>query len=313
MEGSATRLAPITRAKRAGEWGRYLSYLRAAGELDVAEPTTRRLNPDRLAGYIHSLRARLRDITVWYQINDLSYFMPLIAPGQDWSWVRRHPALPTLPEARASRKPIIPPDPTVLFFRALQYSRNVAAHPLSAANAVRFRNGLIVAFATWSVLRRKNLAEMEIGRHLRIHDGVMRVVFDETVKNGSVIDTPVPELLRHYLETYLRRYRPLLLKGNVDCRSLWINSHGSPLAYTAFWYLFKWMGLRLIGKPISVHSTRYAYATTTLSLDARDIEVASAGLAHSNTSSVNKFYDRSSTDGVSKAWLKILGGRRKWG
>jgi len=277
------RLAPITRAKRAGEWGRYLSYLREIGELDATEPTANRLNPDRLNGYIRSLRTRMRDISAWYSINDLSYLMPLLAPGQDWSWVRRHPAMPTLREVRASRKLIDPPDPTLLFFRALEYCREAAATPLSTTTAVRFRNGLIVAFATWSALRRKNLAEMEIDHHLRIGDDFMRMVFEKTVKNGAVIDSPVPEILRLYLDSYLRCHRPFLLKGNVDCQALWNNSNGNPLRYGALLDLFKRMGTRLVGKPMTVHSTRHAFATEIMSLDARDVEIASAGLAHNST------------------------------
>jgi integrase len=222
--------------------------------------------------------------------------------------------MPTLREVRASRKPIIPPNATLLFFRALQYCRQAEAAPLSPPNAVRFRDGLIIAFATWSVLRRKNLAEMEIGEHLRINDGVMRMVFDQSVKNGEVIDSPVPELLHPYLETYLRQYRLVLLKGDIgSASSLWINCYGTALAYTALRPLFNRMGIRLIGRPISPHSTRHAYATTTLSLDARDIEIASAGLAHSGTSSVNRYYDRSGTGGVSKTWLKVIGRRRRFG
>jgi integrase len=81
----------------------------------------------------------------------------------------------------------------------------------------------------------------------------------------------------------------------------------------AFRSLFECMGRRLIGRPISAHSTRHGYATDTLSLDARDIEVASAGLAHSGTSSTGRYYDRSSTNGVTKVWLKIIGQRRRFG
>jgi integrase/recombinase XerD len=313
VAGSASRLAPITRSKRAGEWGRYLSYLRELGQLDPSEPTAQRLTSDRLAGYIGSLRKRLRDISVWHQINDLSYFVPLIAPGQDWSWIRRHPAMPTLRAVRVSRKPISPPNPAVVFFRALQYCRQAEADPLSITNAVRFRDGLIIAFAVWSVLRRKNLAEIEIGEHFRINGEVMRIVFDRSVKNGEVIDSPVPESLLPYLESYLRRYRPLLLKGAVGSTSLWINAYGTSLAYTAFLHLFHRMGNRLIGRPISVHSVRFAYATSELNLDPRNAQIVSAGLAHRSTASVNRFYDQSAISGVNKAWLKVLGARRRFG
>ncbi len=311
--GAANLLASQTRAKRAGEWGRFLSYLDWSRQLDPAESPARRLTPERVGGYIRSLRARLRDSSVWCQINDLSYTAPLLAPGHDWSWIRRHQALPSTREVRAARKPIEPPDPNRLLYGALQYCRQAEAEAPSVTTAIRFRDGLIIAFATWSALRRKNLAEMEIGRHLRIGDGVMRIVFEQTVKNGETIDWIVPDLLRPYVETYLEQYRPLLLRGGEGTARLWINRFGKPLAYEALRPLFEQMGIRLTGKPMTVHGTRYAYATAVLTLDPRDAPIVSGGLAHRGTGSVNKFYDRSGTDGVSRAWLKALRRRRRFG
>jgi hypothetical protein len=218
----------------------------------------------------------------------------LLAPEKDWSWIRRRPELPSAREVRASRKPLNPPDPSVLFYSALRYCRAADDETGSIPSAIRFRNGLIMAFATWSVLRRKNLAEGQLGVHLHIHDGMARIVFDRGVKNSQPIDILVPDLLLPVLKRYLSTQRPVLLRGRADCQHLWINRHGKPLHYQAFYLLFECLRDHHIESRRSRHR-------------------ASAGLAHSSTGTVDKFYGRPSADGVSKARLKIVAGRRRSG
>ena len=133
-----------------------------------------------------------------------------------------------------------------------------------------------------------------------------QAVLTEDQLRRATIDTVVPEFLHPYLHEYLVRFRPMLLWGHSDTDFLWINRDGEPLDYTAFRLVFERTGSRILGKPISVHSVRYAYATAVLNADPRDTEVVSAGLAHRTSSTVNQFYDKSGTDGVNRAWMRLL-------
>ena len=160
------------------------------------------------------------------------------------------------------------------------------------------------------MLRRTNLAEMEIGTHLRISDGSMRVVF-ERIKNGQPVDSLVPDFLRPFIEKYLDIYRPYLMRGAAQSAHLWINIYGEPIAGEGYMHLFGRMGVRLIGKRTSVHKTRYAYASAQLNLDPKRRDIVSAGVAHRGTSSVEKAYDRSGPEGVSEAWMRVLRQRRR--
>lgn len=306
----AVHYAENTRRKGADGWGRFLNYLDLAGELEHDETPAQRLTADRVGRFVVSMRGRLRAVSVFCNVCDLARVATWLAPGRDWSWIRRHPAVPRNREVRASRRPIVPHEPHLLLFAALQYCRKAEREALSPRNAIRFRDGLIIAFATWSVLRRKNLAEMEIGTHLCIGDGSMRVVFERT-KNGQPVDSLVPDFLRPFIEKYLQKYRPFLMRGAAGSARLWINIYGEPLAGEACLHLFSRMGVRLIGKRISVHKTRYAYATTQLNLDPKQRDIVSAGLAHGGTSSVERSYDRSGPEGVSEAWMRVLRRRRR--
>jgi hypothetical protein len=81
--------------------------------------------------------------------------------------------------------------------------------PISKNDAVLFRDGLMIAVLAFIPIRRRNLAALEIGRHV-IHEGDSRFVVipsDET-KTRKPIEFPVPEFLRNYLTIYLDAVRP---------------------------------------------------------------------------------------------------------
>jgi hypothetical protein len=196
-----------------------------SGELDPHETPNQRLTPERVGRYILSLRGRVRDSTVAIEVQDLAYVAALLAPDRDWAWIRRHQALPSAAEVRVARKPIEAPDAGLMIAGGLRQCGEAAQGKPSIEKAILFRDGLIVAFATWSALRRKNLAELEIGRHVRIGNGCVHLVLD-SLKNGEPIASLLPGFLCEHLHAYLDRYRPVLLRQRPASPYLWLNAQG---------------------------------------------------------------------------------------
>jgi hypothetical protein len=214
-------------------------------------------------------------------------------------------------------KHVVPVDPAELLAGALEYcdaadrhEHSADRHEHSARHSVEFRDGLIVAFATYFATRRNNIFELKIGEHLIVGDDDIRLLLDTTVKNGEIISSVVPKSLEPYLRRYLVHHRGILLRGNVDPGAVWISHFGQQLSYGSLFHLFQRIGERVIGRRINVHSVRYAMATTTLDNDAHDIELASAGLAHRGTSSVARIYDKGGPQRANRAWRAILKRRR---
>jgi hypothetical protein len=79
----------------------------------------------------------------------------------------------------------------------------------------------------------------------------------------------------------------VLLGGRPDHHALWVNRWGERLEATGLRGVFQRLGKRTIGRPLTVQVTRHALATTIMTRDPRDLEVASAALAHRGTTSVN--------------------------
>jgi hypothetical protein len=160
---------------------------------------------------------------------------------------QRHPDLPSRREIRASKKRPKTFDPRVLCCKALDLMDHLNAGPLTHELLICYRNALIVAIQCIFTLRRRNLAEMVLGRNLIVEDGVIHLIFtSRETKNYLPVNATIPNFLKPYLLTYLDEIRAALLAGNTS-DAVWINLHHQPLQYGAMAFLFQSIGVRLLG------------------------------------------------------------------
>jgi hypothetical protein len=111
-----------------------------------------------------------------------------------------------------------------------------------------YRDGLVLALLALRPLRRANFAGLRLGEHLqqRGTGWWLRLDGDET-KTRVLVEVPWPEALVPALETWLTRWRPVLLERRVA----W--SAGAPAADTALW----------VSSPGAVMDTQALYDMTT--------------------------------------------------
>ena len=304
--GGLAHLGLLSLDQHRRSWARYRSFLWTIGELVETERPAERLTYDRGGRFILSLRDRMTPLSVLECIHTLARTIEAMEPDHDWGWVRRHPTLPRNAEVQLSLKRIVPPDPVELLAAALAYCDSADSQPTSVPSALAFRDGLIVAFATYFATRRKNIFEMTLGEHLIIDDDRTRLRLDSSIKNGEIIESIVPETLEPYLRRYLTHHRKVVLGQQADPGSVWISRFGNQLSYGSLFLLFRRTGERAIGRRINVHSVRYAMATAILDNDVDDVALASAGLAHRGHSSVRRIYDKGGPQRANRAWRAIL-------
>ena len=105
--------------------------------------------------------------------------------------------------------------------------REPPARPLQ--DSVHYRDGLMLALAAGTLLRRGNLAGLRIGvTLLETSEGYVLDIPAEEVKNRQPIEGPLPASLTPYLTRYLEHHRPRLLQGNRSDK-LWISTEGRPM------------------------------------------------------------------------------------
>jgi integrase len=168
----------------------------------------------------------------------------------------------------------------------------------------------MIALLAFAPLRRKNLASLEIGRHL-IGDGNDRYILipaSET-KTRVAIEFAIPELLLPYLDVYLAVFRPRLLK-NPSCQALWISPRGAALRYGAIGDIVSRHTSSRLGLRLTPHDARDAAATTWALADPSKIGAASDLLSHADGRTMQKHYNRTKGVEASRAYAEIVRARR---
>ena len=302
--GSASQLKEASKRIRQSAYGRFLSFLTSVGELDPTAGPASRPTEHRITAYVESMRPALLASVIRQLIVDLTMVLGAIEPGVKWSWIRCLPCVPSAAEVRASKRPIVPPDPVEVLRAAYAACDTADLETTRLQAATKFRDGVMVALLTCYVPRLKNLCETKIDTNLVVYSSHIHLVYDKTVKNSETIDSKLSGRMETYMRRYLSDYRPILLRGREDHRSLWVNIDGNPLAYTTMYQLIRKVTASW-GHKTGPQKMRHACATLIMNADPRRLQVASAALAHRGTSSVNQVYDRSGNLGAQSIWLKM--------
>ena len=253
-----------TKIRYLQSYGAWLAFFAARGGLDSDTAPAERFTRDNVRAYIEHLRARgLAPVTVATYLQAIHNTLWAIAPETDWSWLKRivNFLVRNAAPAQIDQSRIHPIDE--VYAAALKLmdraERMTPKRPLQ--DSIWFRDGLMVAVAAATALRRRNLALLEPGRHLiRQTDGWYLAIPGEEVKNHLPIEGPLPRSLISYLDQYLEQYRPRLLQGQQSSR-LWINQYGQDVSINGITGRILKVTTRL-GYPMRMHDFRRSAATT---------------------------------------------------
>ena len=214
-------------------WRRFLGFLANydPAALDIAP--TERLTITRIRLFVAHLAETNAVQSIASTIDALYRATCITMPEQDWSWLRAikvqiHKSTP----ARAQSGPIITSIQLLeLGQKLMDDSKPASGTPISMHDAINYRDGLMAAFLAFIPLRPRNLAALEIDRHLvREGDRWFVMISSEETKTKQPIEFSVPELLVPYLSYYLDAVRPRILRS-ITCTALWVSpKSGSTLS-----------------------------------------------------------------------------------
>jgi integrase len=187
----------------------------------------------------------------------------------------------------------------------------VPGTPVKMADAIRFRDGLMIALLGFIQPRHKNFAAIQIGRDL-VKDGEnwFIAIPPEDTKTKIAVDFEVPELLQPYLVTYLDHARPRMLR-RPGCNALWVSAKGGALSYCGVGLVLTRHTTQRLGIRISPHDARDAAATTWAIAAPDQIGVARDLLAHSDLRTTTRHYNRARGIEASRAHARLLAKLRR--
>jgi hypothetical protein len=298
-DNPATDWRPRTVEKNGDGYGCYLAWLYRQGVLIEEETIEERVTAERLAGYIADLKARVSPVSVGAMVGGLAAAVQAMAPTHDWSWLRRRATRMKL-KAKASREKRRAVRHTIDLYRfgiTVMDTAGTAAGPVAAAQ--RYQAGLIIALLAARPLRIRNFQAITIGESLRWDGRRYWLTFatDET-KMRMPIDEPLPDDLRPYLEAFLLRWRPVLLRqtqkfgGTPIHRRLWVDIYGKPMGESTLRETIKRYTRKEFGTAVWPHLFRDCLLTSVAVDQPNLMQISAALLGHTSTKTGEKHYNQ---------------------
>jgi integrase/recombinase XerD len=279
-------------------YGRWLGWLAYFNPHVLQQRPSERITNELVLTYVSLLETINGSHTILSRLKELYGAARVMGPGQDWRWIRKMES-----KIRARHRPVRPKrnrlvasDDLLGLGMDLMASTDSASTP--RLGAIRYRDGLLVAFLSCLPLRRKNLADLELYRTLTRQGTCWLLLFEpDDMKNGETFEIPWPDFLVSALETYLSKYRPLLTNLHGCWRRpvgnfLWVSSHGSPMSEVAIYNRICDITREAFGKSLCPHLFRDSLTTTIAIVDPNHISVASQLLHHKSAATIQRHYNQ---------------------
>ena len=215
-EATGARLARASQERCLWAWRRFLGFLanQEATALNIAP--AERLTIERVRALAKHLAETNAPTSVASSIDALYTAARAMMSDRDWRWLRAVKArlYKAASPTHFRNGPVVTSLQLLdLGLELMDASRSEPGAPIHIGDAVRYRDGLMVAMLAFIPIRRKNLAALEIGRHVvREGDRWFVIIPREETKTGTPIEFSVPELLVSYLAFYLDVVRPRILR-----------------------------------------------------------------------------------------------------
>ena len=199
---SGARLSKASRQTYQLAWRRFLGFLATHEPTALELAPAERLTTERIRGFVTDLGATRSPTSAARLVDALYHAARMMILERDWTWLRTIATrLRAAAPAQAGTKPIITSVQLLALGQQLMdESQPPLGTPISRMDALRYRDGLIIAFLAFVPIRSKNLTALAIGRHLvRDGDCWFVIIPREEAKTGAAIEFPIPELLKSYL------------------------------------------------------------------------------------------------------------------
>ena len=183
--------------------------------------------------------------------------------------------------------------------------------------AALFRDGLLIAFLAYRPIRRKNLASMVIGQHVRrVGDEWMVAFAAAETKGGRPLGFSFPAGLVSALQTYLDVYRPVLASRGCQgamssAKELWVSAHGTAMGASGIAHQVAAHTRDAFGTALSPHLFRDS-AATSIAIDAPEqIQLVRPLLGHAMLATSERHYNLATSLDAGRRYSETVGEMRK--
>jgi site-specific recombinase XerC len=258
-------LSAATRSALRVSYAQYLRFVSENHSELLAKPPQARLNRELIAEYVARMRKTNRDLSIATSLRHLRSALRLICSKEDWAWLL---TITKRIAVAAPRKPkrlgLVSSDQLYLLGIELM-DKSVAEEDnqreLSKANAMQYRDGLLIALLSMVAPRRRTLAALKHGTHLIRSGNLWELeIPPEDVKGKRALDFTLSADLSRRIDLYLRKFRPRL-PGADRHAGLWPSNKGGPMSANAIYHTVCRRTKTAFGYRVNPHRFRHAAGT----------------------------------------------------
>jgi hypothetical protein len=293
--GPAAHWSDPTKNSNKCNYGRWLAYLMHFGQLDTHCEPQLRVTPELVARYVDHLQClepRISPRTVVTLLVGLKVTIMAMAPESEWRWLKdvcnalnriSKPSIDKQARLRSIQE---------MFVAAIRQLEQLRRMPMAARNLLcAYRDTLMIGFMAARPLRRRNLAGLRIGVHMKRRRGVWHIeVPHYDVKNRRFpLEFDLPPELVPFLDFYIDKVRSRFLRDEHSDH-LWISWEGTAMSAQAIYSCLSRRTQELLGTRINPHLFRDC-AASSLALESPEFALAAAPLlGHSNFATTQRHY-----------------------
>lgn len=291
--------APASWRKAEVGYGRWLRWLQLHHPEQFVLPPEARLTEGLLRGWNTTLAASLAPMSQLSLVEDVVRAMTILGPKLKPSspLKRLHANLrASATPSRNKRQRLVTADVLRDLGRTMMTEALTINSWSDRRRAVAFRDGLAISLLVYRPFRLKNFANLRIGHELVQSAGKWHLVLPrEDTKNNRPHEAPFPKALLGDLSTYLERFRPILLAGEVGCTptgtdALWVSETGTAWEAGALSRRIATITEVRLNRRIPPHWFRDVAATTIAVEAPRNIADAHLVLGHASPMTTQKHY-----------------------
>jgi integrase/recombinase XerD len=310
--GRGASWRPASRKKNVYDYGRWIAWL------SKLHPELLNLNPGERVSqalveeYRQHLATMVKPKSVACHLSGLGSMLWALCETNEFAWVQLAAQRLSRNAVGRNKRGMIPPSPELADLGcALMKEAENGICPRGFPSAVRYRNGLMIALLTYCPIRLRNLAMIDIGRHLTEHGDGYRIDFTaEDTKQKRPQSYIVPAALLPAFRRYLQIHRPVLLelepyRGRAG-NALWVGGDGDRLGASGIYKATKQFTKPRFGYDISPHRFRDAAATTIATEDPAHVRDILAVLGHASLTTSERHYNQVGSVEAARAFHRAL-------
>jgi integrase len=287
-DGIAKDWRPSTIAHAKYAYGQWLKYLRDAEPSSLTEPPADRFTVERAKRFVKQISSRLSAAGAAAAIGHFILASRATAPSFDYlplqSAQRRHLAVS---KRRDKRTVMVRADE--LFGLGMDLMA-MAQRDGVVHDVLTYRDGLIIALLASRPLRRKNLAEMRLDKHVAISGGGIHITFDaDEVKGGRELELCLPQSITRAFLHYLSAVRPRFRSSN-DHQFVWCSNKRGSLRADGIYQMVLRRTTVAFGSPINPHLFRDIAATAIAVDRPEEVRLSKDLLGHSSLELTERHY-----------------------